>query len=312
MTAAIETAASVARQGRQVLLVPLEVSPYEIAIRVGQRFGLDTDRLYGGKPEETDRYAFELAEGMPYQQNIKIAYRGSLAEIEEVTQAMKPDLLIVDCLQLMDIGKDSRVEDTTRNSHGLKRLAQKYKCAVLCLSKLSRPQKRVAYTPGMIERMNRFPGIALPVCRRGRARRSRPLLKRIDDALAFDGVLFLGNEPGVSQLLQASQAGSRVRFLENIRGRHLLAIPYRSACIGGPQRRTRLRRRVITGFGGPGLTQASSPLLVEADEFPLVAATLDAVVSLGLIVAANHAEVRVVFFTQEPSTFLLAPPVRFP
>lgn len=150
--ASIETAVSAARQGRQVLLVSLEMSSDEIAIRVGQRFGLDTCRLYGGKAEETDRYAFELAEGMPYHRNINIAYRGSLAEIEEVTKAMKPDLIIVDYLQLMDIGKDSRVEGTTRNSHGLKRLAQKYGCAVLCLSQLSRPQERVkAYTPGIFD-----------------------------------------------------------------------------------------------------------------------------------------------------------------
>lgn len=150
--AAIETAVSAARQGRQVLLVSLEMSPDEIAIRVGQRFGLDTSRLYGGRPEEADRYAFELAEGMPYHENINIAYRGSLAEIEKIAEAAKPDLVIVDYLQLMDIGKESRVEGTTRNSHGLKRLAQKYGCAVLCLSQLSRPQQRVkAYTPGIFD-----------------------------------------------------------------------------------------------------------------------------------------------------------------
>ena len=150
--AAIEAAISAARQGRQVLLVSLEMSPDEIAIRVGQRFGLDTGRLYGGHPDDTDRYAFELAEGMPYHENINIVYRGSLAEIEEITEAMKPDLVIVDYLQLMDIGRESRVEGTTRNSHGLKRLAQKHACAVLCLSQLSRPQERVkVYTPGIFD-----------------------------------------------------------------------------------------------------------------------------------------------------------------
>ncbi len=44
------------------------------------------------------------------------------------------------------------MEGTTRNSHGLKRLAKKYGCAVLCLSQLSRPQERVkAYTPGIFD-----------------------------------------------------------------------------------------------------------------------------------------------------------------
>ena len=150
--AAIETAVSAARQGKQVLFVSLEMSPDEIAIRVGQRFGLDTGRLYGGTPDDTDRYAFELAEGMPYHRLVNICYRGSLAEVEEIAQVMKPDLVIVDYLQLMDIGRESRVEGTTRNSHGLKRLAQKLQCAVLCLSQLSRPQERVkVYTPGIFD-----------------------------------------------------------------------------------------------------------------------------------------------------------------
>ena len=125
--AAIETAVSAARQGRQVLLVSLEMSPDEIAIRVGQRFGLDTGRLYGGKgrrrPTATPS---SWPKACPTTRTSTSAYRGSLAEIEEITEAMKPDLVIVDYLQLMDIGRESRVEGTTRNSHGLKRLAQKY------------------------------------------------------------------------------------------------------------------------------------------------------------------------------------------
>jgi replicative DNA helicase len=89
---------------------------------------------------------------MHYYANIKIAYRGDVAEIDALTETLKPDLLVVDYLGLMGIGKESRVEGTTRNAHGLKHIAQKYKCAVLCLCQLSRPQERVkVYTPGIFD-----------------------------------------------------------------------------------------------------------------------------------------------------------------
>jgi replicative DNA helicase len=53
---------------------------------------------------------------------------------------------------LLDIGTLSRTEGTTRNAYGLKYLAQKYECAVLCLSQLSRPQERLkAYVPGIFD-----------------------------------------------------------------------------------------------------------------------------------------------------------------
>jgi len=63
--AAIEIAIAAARQERRVLFVSLEMSPEEIAIRVAQKFGLNTEALYGGFPDDSDRYAFELAAGFP-------------------------------------------------------------------------------------------------------------------------------------------------------------------------------------------------------------------------------------------------------
>jgi KaiC/GvpD/RAD55 family RecA-like ATPase len=151
--AAIEAMIAAARQEHSVLMASLEMSRDETAIRVAQRFGLDTGRLYGGHPEHNDRYAFELAAGMPYHSNVNLVYqRRLLSEIEELVAALRPDLLIVDYLQLLDIGTLSRTEGTTRNAYGLKYLAQKYECAVLCLSQLSRPQERLkAYVPGIFD-----------------------------------------------------------------------------------------------------------------------------------------------------------------
>lgn len=140
--AAIATAVNVAKQGGQVLFVSLEMSAVEIAVRVSQNWGLDSERLYLGHPNESDRDAARLANEFPAHQNIEVAYLPSVSEISRQVERMSPNLVIIDYLQLMDIefGDTLRV-GTTKNSNALKRMARKYDVHTLCLSQLSRPSK---------------------------------------------------------------------------------------------------------------------------------------------------------------------------
>lgn len=139
--AAIEIAINAGDQGNRVLFVSGEMQPEEIAVRAAQRQGLSSRRLYGGCPTAEDRTAVQGAAAIPASGNIAIVYTRSLKNIEAAVAGYQPDLLIVDYLQYLQIGRETRLEGTTRNSQGLKDLAQRYTIPVLCLSQLRRPDR---------------------------------------------------------------------------------------------------------------------------------------------------------------------------
>lgn len=136
--AAISLAVHSAKRDIRVLLVSLEMSSEEIAVRVAQHSGLDTWRFYGGSPNVHDKEAARIAMQNPAHKNIEVGFATTPERIDEITDQMEPGLLIVDYLQLMDIGRDSRTEGTTKNSHALKFIARKYDIPVVCLSQLRR------------------------------------------------------------------------------------------------------------------------------------------------------------------------------
>ena len=65
----------------------------------------------------------------------------NVGEIGAVIRRAKPDLVILDYIQLLDIGRDSRLEGTTKNSRALKMLARKHEIPIIALSQLSRGAK---------------------------------------------------------------------------------------------------------------------------------------------------------------------------
>jgi replicative DNA helicase len=113
----------------------------DIAVRVGQRWGLDSWGFLSGRPSSNNKCAADNAVHDPALKNIHMVYTKSLVECEQHIQDYRPDLLIVDYLQLLDIGKSSRLEGTTKNSQALKDLAIRYSMPVLCLSQLRRPDR---------------------------------------------------------------------------------------------------------------------------------------------------------------------------
>ena len=150
--AAMEIAYMAAKHEHHVLFNSLEMNDEELALRMVQRWGLDTDRLYRGQLTEQDRDAFDLAVNFPFYENVTITAERSMAGLESRVEEYRPDIVIVDYIGLMDMGRDSAQEGTTKLSRGMKALARRYAVAAVCLSQLSRPaEKQKLSAPTMFD-----------------------------------------------------------------------------------------------------------------------------------------------------------------
>lgn len=153
--AALEIVFSAAKQRRRVLLNSLEMNEEEIALRLIQRWGLDTGRLFAGQINEDDVMAFDNAANFPAYANVEMAGHYRLTELAAEVERSRPDLVVVDYLGLMDLGRDNLYEGTTKLSRGLKALARDCNVPVICLSQLTRPQDRSRATaPSMHDLRN--------------------------------------------------------------------------------------------------------------------------------------------------------------
>ena len=140
--AALEIVFSAAKQQNRVLFNSLELNAEEIALRMVQRWGLDTEHLYANRLDKIDRLAFDAAADFEDYRNVVLAAERTLTGLENYVDEVKPDLVVVDYIGLMDMGGVSEYEGTTRLSRGLKALARTRDVPVLALSQLSRPQDR--------------------------------------------------------------------------------------------------------------------------------------------------------------------------
>jgi replicative DNA helicase len=137
--AALEITDYVLSAGKSVLFLSLEMSAFEIAVRLAQRNGFRSDVLYGhGSPKDSDFDALLKLIGQEKWKRLRIESVDNVAQIGSVIRRVSPDLVILDYLQLLDIGKDQRTEGTTKNSNALKRLARRHAVPIIALSQLSR------------------------------------------------------------------------------------------------------------------------------------------------------------------------------
>lgn len=130
-------------QGKSVLFISLEMSSFELAVRLAQRAGFRAETLYAGKrASEADFAALSKEIGRDKWDRLAIEERlDNVGQIGAVIRRVKPDLVILDYIQLLDIGKDTRVEGTTKNSRALKLMARKHEIPIVALSQLSRAGK---------------------------------------------------------------------------------------------------------------------------------------------------------------------------
>lgn len=150
--AALEIVFAAAKQDRRSLVNSLEMSAEEISLRLIQRWGLDTERLYANALTANDREAFDLAANFPYYGNVDMTAERTMAGLVARVDEVKPELVVVDYIGLMDMGKADIQEGTARLSRQMKELARTREVPVLCLSQLSRPQdKSRVHVPTMFD-----------------------------------------------------------------------------------------------------------------------------------------------------------------
>jgi replicative DNA helicase len=140
--AALEITDHVLSDGKKVLFLSLEMSAFELAVRLAQRAGFDTRVLYGKRtPTFADWQTLTKEIGKNKWESLRIETVDNVGQIGSVIRRTKPDLVILDYIQLLDIGKDTRLEGTTKNSRALKMLARKHAIPIIALSQLSRGGK---------------------------------------------------------------------------------------------------------------------------------------------------------------------------
>jgi replicative DNA helicase len=149
--AALEIADHNLSEGRSVLFVSLEMSAFELAVRLAQRQGFDTRALFGRKAaNEHDFAAISKQLGQSKWERMRVETIDHVSQLGALIRRTKPDLVMLDYIQLLDIGKDTRLEGTTKNSRALKMLARKHSVPIVALSQLSRAAK---------EERGKYPGL---------------------------------------------------------------------------------------------------------------------------------------------------------
>jgi replicative DNA helicase len=139
--AALEVADWTVSDGKSVLYLSLEMKAFELAVRIAQREGFRAEALFGQVAQDEDFKTLSRLIVEPKWQRLQVESVQSVGQIGAVIRRAKPDLVILDYIQLLDIGRDTRTEGTTKNSRALKMLAQQYNLPILALSQLSRGGK---------------------------------------------------------------------------------------------------------------------------------------------------------------------------
>ena len=134
--AALQIAEHAIRAGKRVVIVSQEMGAEDIGLRIAQRRGLDADRFYAGRMSADDLAVLESLEAGAHWKNLRIETVESAAEIGVVLRRWKPDILVLDHLQLL--AGSEKVEELSRTTRTLKVMAERFKTPILCLSQMSR------------------------------------------------------------------------------------------------------------------------------------------------------------------------------
>jgi replicative DNA helicase len=132
-------------QGKHVLLVSLEMTPRQLAIRTAQTSGYDPADYYAHRPNPTGAGILRKMLEKPYWQNYRLESVERVGQLYSLVRRHRPDLVIFDYLQLLDQEGLKQVDALARQTRGLKLLAQRYDVPVLCLSQLNRGGEDQAY-----------------------------------------------------------------------------------------------------------------------------------------------------------------------
>jgi len=146
---AANVASNVGGAGHAVLFASLEMSRYEVAVRmICGEAGVSWERIRRDQADAFDWSALVAAAERCSHLPLEVVDEGALtlADVRSLARERRPALLVVDYLQLMSGGprdRRTRQEEVAEVSRGLKALAKREGCAVLAVSQLNRsPEHR--------------------------------------------------------------------------------------------------------------------------------------------------------------------------
>ena len=148
-SAALEIVDNLVKQGKKVLYVSLEMTAREIAIRLAQRYGLDSAAVY--KQREVTSQDFSRLHdfiGTADWRNLVVVPATTVEQMVSWVRRTKPDLMVLDHLHLLPV-KGDRYTALTQHTAALKGLAIQHGIPVLCLAQLNRDATERTKPPGL-------------------------------------------------------------------------------------------------------------------------------------------------------------------
>ncbi|MEE3363069.1 MAG: replicative DNA helicase [Anaerovoracaceae bacterium] len=156
---ALTVAKNAAQKGNKVLIFSLEMAKTQLTQRlIAMESAVDSDNLRKGRLEQPEWDRIMVAVDSLGSMSIDIDESSGITLLEMKNKCRRKkmetglDLVIVDYLQMMDYGgrAESRQQEITALSRGLKQLAREMECPVVVLSQLSRaPEQRQDHRPVM-------------------------------------------------------------------------------------------------------------------------------------------------------------------
>lgn len=142
---ALQEAAQAAKQGKAVYIASLEMSTPELTRRMLAQIGgvdLVKVRERGMSPEASKGLAraAELMERLPIWIDDRPgeSVADLRASLHRASATQRPQMIVVDYIQLMEGGGENRTQQVAQISRALKKLAREFEAPVLALSQLSR------------------------------------------------------------------------------------------------------------------------------------------------------------------------------
>ena len=139
------------QHGKRIVFLSLEMGWEEIGLRLAQHRGFSSDRYYSGGMNEADSRILSSVSCESYWDNLILDRVERATQIALLIRRWKPDLVVVDHLQLL--AGSEKVEELSRATRALKLTAERFEVPILCLSQLSRAVREDHNKPPRISRL---------------------------------------------------------------------------------------------------------------------------------------------------------------
>lgn len=149
--AALEIATYAVKNGKRVVVVSQEMGAEDIGIRIAQKRGLSADRYYDGQINGADDETLMNLGDEDYWHDLHIETVEKTAQIGLVFRRWKPDLLVLDHLQLL--AGSEEYKELSKTTRQLKLMAEHFQAPILCLSQLSRGDAQDRNKPPRLGRL---------------------------------------------------------------------------------------------------------------------------------------------------------------